>query len=304
MFYKIPYKIREKYREIFTYYLFYRLPFLFSYIPFLKRKLKGFNCFITKDYVTKIPLLLSSIVENFYGVQHGHLWKEKSTPMGDLGFFPLYVKKIFVWGEEFKKRFIERKIEEERIIVSGSPFYVNLFKRKKRFEKIKGRVLWITQQSKGVEDEGIYIFSRFLQGFKMAFSKKENLFLIIKRRERENIKIYKFLLKKFGIKNFRIIKENLWDEIEKAEVIFSSFSTAIYEALLLNKSVICVFPEDLPSPFPYEILGIPYTDDPKKISHYILNPPEIKFNKEKFKLFFENYDNPDIVFMKIEEHLK
>jgi|GEM_PF-6831457 len=304
IFYKIPDEIREKYREIFTYYLFYRLPLLLSYIPFFKKEFKEVDYFITQEDVTKIPVILSSIFKNFYTVQHGHLWKKHTIPMGDFGFFPSKGKKIFVWGKEFKERFIERGVDEERIVISGSPFHVNLFKRKKRFEKIKGRVLWITQQSKGMEDEGIYLFSRFVHGFKIACSKKKELFLIIKARRRENIKIYEYLLKKFKISNYRILKGNLWDEIEKAEIAFSSFSTAIYEAVLLNRSVVCVFPEDLPAPFPYEILKIPYTDNHEKIADYILNPQEIEFDKGKFKLFFENYDNPDIIFMKIREHLK
>jgi len=304
MFYKIPCDIREKYREILTYYLFYRLPLLLSYVPFFKKEFKEVDYFITHEDVTKIPVILSSIFKNFYAVQHGHLWKKHTIPMGDFGFFPSKGKKIFVWGKEFKKRFIERGVDEEKIVVSGSPFHVNLFKRERKFEKIKGRVLWITQQSKGMEDEGIYLFSRFIQGFKIAFSNKKDLFLIIKARPKEDLRMYEYLLKKFKINNYRILKENLWDEIEKAEIAFSSFSTAIYEAVLLNRSVVCVFPEDLPAPFPYEILKIPYTDNPEKIAGYILDPPEIEFNKERFKLFFENYGKPDIVFMKIKEHLK
>lgn len=304
LFYKIPFRIREKYREIFSYYLFYRLPFLLSYIPFFKKEFKKIDYFITQEDVTKIPVILSLIFKNLYTVQHGHLWKKHTIAMGDFGFFPPKGKKIFVWGKEFKERYIERKVNEERIFITGSPFHVNLLKRKRKFEKIKGRVLWITQQSKGMEDEGIYLFSKFLQGFIIALSERRDLFLIIKARPRENLKIYNSLLKRFKINNYRILKENLWDEVEKAEIVFSSFSTAIYEALLLRKSVVCVFPESLPLPFPYEILKIPYTDKPQKIAYYILNPPEIEFDKEKIKLFFENYDNPDNVFMKIEKHLK
>ncbi len=304
IFFNLPLHLREKYREILTYYLFYRIPFLLSYIPYLKKELKKYKHFFTHHEVTKTSLLFVNLIKKSYSVQHGHLWKRNSIAMGDFGFFPTKCDKILVWGEVFKSLFRQRGVPEDKIFICGSPFYVSLFKRRKKHKKIKGRILWITQQAKGMEDEGIYIFSKFLEGFKIYKKKNKESFLIIKARERENLRMYKYLLDKFSIKDYKITLSNLWEEIEKAEVVLSSFSTALYEALILGANIIAIFPENRNPPFPYRDFNIPYTHDPEKIAFYIENPPLIKFDKEKLSLFFHNFFNPEDVYVKFENILK
>ncbi|MEO0270756.1 MAG: hypothetical protein ABIM58_03745 [candidate division WOR-3 bacterium] len=304
LFFKLPSALREKYREIFTYYLFYRIPFLFSYLCYLERELKNYEYFITHENVTKFMIILKKFFNKSFTLQHGHVWKKGVVAMGEFGFFIKNKDNFFVWGEEFKKRFLERNIDEKFIFVTGSPFHVSLFKREKKYQREKGRILYITQQAKGMEDELIYIFSTFLEGYKRALEVKRDLFLVIKARKRENLKIYKELLKKIKFKNFFILTTNLWDEIEKAEIVFSSYSTAIYEALFLNNYIFCIFPKNLTPPFPYDLFKIPFSTDPEEIRNYIINPYPVNNDKNILKKFFDNLLEPDSVFVKIKDTIK
>lgn len=304
LFFKLPSALREKYREMFTYYLFYRIPFLFSYLCYLERELENYEYFITHENVTKFMVILKKIFRKSFILQHGHVWKKNVIAMGEFSYFISNKDNFFIWGEEFKKRFMERNIDEKFIFVTGSPFHVPLFKRERKFKSEKGRILYITQQAKGMEDELLYLFTNFLEGFNRALEVRKDLLLVIKTRKRENLKFYKELLKKFKIKNFVILKENLWDEIEKAEIIFSSYSTAIYESLFLNNHIFCIFPETLTPPLPYDLFKIPFSTLPEKIKDYIINPFPVNSDKNILKKFFNNILEPDSVFVKIKEFIK
>ncbi|MEN3044207.1 MAG: hypothetical protein ABDH37_03185 [Candidatus Hydrothermales bacterium] len=303
LFYKLPKEIRLKYYDVLSYYLFYRIPFLFSYFNFFKREFKEYEYFLTYEEVSKLMVFFRSFFKKFYCFQHGHIWIKDSIPMSDFGFFPVRSDKVFLWGEEFKRRFLERGIDERSLDVIGSVFYVPILKLNRELESEKGRILFITQQFKGMEDELIYLFSRFLKGFKLAMKERENLKLILKARKRENLKIYKILLKKFNIKNYKILTENLIEEIQKAEAVFSIYSTALYEVILFNRYIFCVFPEKCTPFFPYEIFSIPYSDDPEKIKNFIISPFFSSFDKTTLKNYIFNIDDPESVYMKIKRYI-
>ncbi|MEN3045664.1 MAG: hypothetical protein ABDH49_01560 [Candidatus Hydrothermales bacterium] len=303
LFYNLPKKIRQKYYGILSYYLFYRIPFLFSYFNFFKKEFKRYEYFLTSEEVSKLMVIFRSIFKKFYCFQHGHVWTKGSIPMGDLGFFPIRSDKVFLWGEEFKKIFLERDVDEKKLDVVGSILHVKVFKKKKEFESESGRVLFITQQFVGVEDELIYLFSRFLEGFKLACKKREDLKLILKARKREDLKVYKILLKKFNIENFKILTENLIEEIQKAESVFSIYSSALYEAILFNRHIFCVFPENCIPFFPYKFFGIPYSDNPEKIGNFIISPFSFNFDISQFKNYIINVDDPEIVYVKIKRYI-
>lgn len=178
---------------------------------------------------------------NTYAVQHGIInsmspayiinskYKEKIIP-----------KCTFVWGEKYKDILINNTniYDNNNIKVVGQS-RTDLLKnyistKKKKDDKIK--ILYATQYYKDILEPATNILFK-------ALNKMDNEYeIVIKLHPADNYyETYKSLIKKYNIKNVKIIKEgDLYELLNECDVVVSVHSTVVVEGALLNKPSICI----------------------------------------------------------------
>lgn len=172
-----------------------------------------------------------------------------------LGNYQLLRDKIAVWGNIQKDYLVQHhKYDENNIIISGSPRHDSFFKRKVTEMSNKTKVILLTivpiTDTRGQNDTNIYIrFENFIIFFCATIKKFDNVRVIVKLHpaQIEHNEDIKLLFKQID-PTIPVYQTNpLIDLIKSADVVIninpesSDSSTAIMEALILEKPTITVF---------------------------------------------------------------
>lgn len=184
-----------------------------------------------------IPTL---VVQNFIGFY----------PTGRF-MLPLTANKVSVWGAEDKKYLENLGLESNRIVVNGSHVHdhpITGMSRKERdniFEKLhldkdKKTILLASQGYEGfLAEKASGGPIRLALGY---IKNKKDEQMIIKLHPRQEKTLPEGMIKELGVKNAVIIKDefNILDLTKICDIMVTTGSTVIYDAVLVGKPVIVV----------------------------------------------------------------
>ncbi|MBU2576894.1 MAG: CDP-glycerol glycerophosphotransferase family protein [Nanoarchaeota archaeon] len=151
-----------------------------------------------------------------------------------------------VFGPFARKKTIERGMSSKKIVVTGSPLYDVIFKKKMSKKKINDK-----KKKLGLIGKTVVLFAsttnldiakkRLNILFKIA-NKNPNLKVIVKQhpgeyQDKRYEKFYRALAKKYKI-NIIVSKEDMWKMLSLSDIYITDISTTILEALILRKAII------------------------------------------------------------------
>lgn len=191
------------------------------------------RCFIAAGNRLKI---------NTYAVQHGIINETSSTYIINSKYKNVLVpQNTFLWGEKYKELLIANTnvYHKENLSVVGQVRTDQLvengyLKPNKRSGIL--RILYATQYFRDLLEPATLML------FKALNLMNEEYELIIKLHPADlNFEFYKDMMKKFNIKNCKILKDgDLYELIKWSDLIISVHSTVVVEAALMNKPSICI----------------------------------------------------------------
>lgn len=172
----------------------------------------------------------------------------KNTPL----CFPI-PDYTLVFGKFSKDNLIKYGYPDNQIKIFGNPAFFNFEKIKNYFDK----KLLDKKYNIGRDQKVILVTTQYLQKFHTThggfdydeqiveelidrFGNKDQFKIIVKPHPSENIDIYEKLIKKNNVKNFVIIKENLFELISISDIVISIYSYSIMDAICFRKPVIRV----------------------------------------------------------------
>ena len=177
-----------------------------------------------------------------FAVQHGIINETSSTYIINSKYKGLLVPNhTFVWGENYKELLISHTNVYNRgnVNVVGQVRTDSLvqdgyLKRSKRSGSLK--IVYATQYFRDLLEPATLML------FKALNLMKEDYEVIIKLHPADlNFEFYEDMVKKFHIKNCKIIKDgDLYELIKWSDLIISVHSTVVVEAALMNKPSICI----------------------------------------------------------------
>lgn len=177
-----------------------------------------------------------------YAVQHGIINETSSTYIINSRYKEVLVpKNTFVWGEKYKELLTSHtnvynkenvnvvgQVRTDHLVQNG---YLNINKRSGTL-----RIFYATQYFKDLLEPATLML------FNALNLMKEDYELIIKLHPADlNFEFYEDMVKKFHIKNCKIMKDgDLYELIKWSDLIISVHSTVVVEAALMNKPSICI----------------------------------------------------------------
>ncbi|MBP7087895.1 MAG: UDP-N-acetylglucosamine 2-epimerase [Candidatus Omnitrophica bacterium] len=154
---------------------------------------------------------------------------------------PLWDTKLIIGNYQLSKISYDSPVIE-KIIAVGNPYFDNLLKRKPLMKKEE-----ICQRIKVPEGKKILLFT--LQAFRdndglikilcKVMQRLPDCHLVIRPHPTQSDIVYKYIVKKFKIKNITVSKLfDSYDIINIVDLVISISSATIFEAVLLNKPII------------------------------------------------------------------
>lgn len=169
-------------------------------------------------------------------IQHG-MYTESILIHGPLDF-----DRICVWGEFTKRLFVGRGVKKEIISVTGCPKFDVLANRKKAGPSSASQTLLFISSGDMFRDE----MQMLLKELAGILSKNPEMRLIVKMHPREHDR--EFFRNALGIKNdaannISITRdENIYDVLDKSDIVILISSTVGLEALMMGKKLIVFHP--------------------------------------------------------------
>lgn len=177
-----------------------------------------------------------------YAVQHGIINETSSTYIINSKYREVLVpQNTFLWGERYKELLIAHtnvynkenlnvvgQIRTDHLVQNG---YLKMGKSSGAF-----KIFYATQYFRDLLEPATIML------FKALNLMKEDYELIIKLHPADlNFEFYQDMVKKFNIKNCKILKDgDLYELIKWSDLIVSVHSTVVVEAALMNKPSICI----------------------------------------------------------------
>jgi hypothetical protein len=193
-------------------------------------------------------------------------------------------KNFFAWGKDSKEYYLNAKIPQNKIVLSGSPLYDAHFKLKIN-QKPSNTILFATS---GL---GLALDSNTISRTKKYQSFIELVCETIPKLNHKKlaIKLHPFADERIDIPNIareinpdiHIYKhENIINLISNADLVISSHSTVILESMILGKPTMVWLPDDY-----YESIDL----------RYIKSGASLKVDLKNFKTQIDDfYNNPEI----------
>ncbi len=194
------------------------------------------------------------------GLQHGIIYDHheqycfnnfvtKNNPYG----FP-FPDKMILFGDYFKNLLLKKGYPKDSLITFGNPSYFNLKKiesslesknslEKYKIDKNKKIILFATNklQENYVATPHLQYDTQMWEYILKNFKNDDSYFWILKPHPLEKIDIYQEILKKNGSpSNAKIIQGGLHELIYSSDVVISTYSSTIIDALCLKKPIIQV----------------------------------------------------------------
>jgi hypothetical protein len=209
------------------------------------------KCDVKLIYLTDIIGIYESAL---FGATYKLDKKILYSPHGYGGYaVPLYLRKEFyrkilfaASGNEEKGKLLKLGIKKENIFVTGSPFFDEITKYKKKIKKPKKTVTLITQplvEDKYVEEKEYF---NHIRKFLIQINNVKNVArIIVKLHPREKyISRYESIIKSLGLRNVRVTqelgKDALYLILGGSDLLISTGSTTDIEGMMLNKNVIII----------------------------------------------------------------
>lgn len=206
-------------------------------------------------------------------------------------FAPLIATKFAAWGKVSKEFMTKRGVESRRVAITGNPLShdyrkINVgeeFFNKFKLDKNKKIILLLTGGCGQIYPEKQFVeLTKVLIKMLKEFDDRQ---LVIKLHPREKKEIYENIARREDAKNVCIMEDNLKELISIADVIVSVGSTALLEAIALDKPIIIPNLISRPCEVPFVNFRVAkQADDEKTLKKLIENPlPINEKNREKFQ---------------------
>jgi len=184
------------------------------------------ECLIVAAQSQKIPVLL---------IQHG-----QGVGFQNTDFDRFQNVHFAVYGEPEKKTLTASGISAKNIHITGSTLFEDLQKKKGKRRKELKHITIITQPF--VEEK---IWSKkqkklFLLSLKKIMEKLPNKTVTIKIHPIEDKRVYKKFFR--NLSNCRIVDEKLCEVLSKTDIVIGNYSTALIEAMVLDKPLMIFDP--------------------------------------------------------------
>jgi len=183
-------------------------------------------------------------------IQHGVI--------GDiLGFTPVSVDKITVWGNSSRRALIKKTVPKEKIIITGASKFDNIGKFNEEITKNIAREIGLDLSKKYVlfTTQNIPLIEETVKHLCIAVKSISGLQLVIKTHPAEySIKNYQQIIKKSGVKGI-VTSKYLYYLIEGCSAMITVASTTGLEALIMEKPLITLNFFGKTDPMPYAESG-------------------------------------------------
>ena len=214
---------------------------------------------------------------------------------------PVSADFLAVSGEAIKEVYIQSGMPEEKIITTGNPRFDKLFQRNKQddrnaiFKKFdldrEKRLIVLTTENAPVDET-----EELLRAVFSAVNEIDDVQLIVKPHPAETSELHKSLLLEMGINNAMIVEDiEIYELLNAADCVLTSFSATGLEAMMLDKPVISINLTGEPDRMPYAesgaALGVYHEDE---LAPAIMNALTDDAVREKLKsgreTFVERYN--------------
>ncbi len=173
--------------------------------------------------------------------------------------FPNPFTKYAIWGDTHKQAFIQKGINSERIIRTGSPRfdkYIQINSNPQLKSKIKKlvfedfhiginkKIIFLSPPISFFFNFGTYSseIEKITTCILKIIKNLSNIYLIIKLHPMDqNLDLYNDLIEEFGVNNASVVKHyNSFNLLVSCDCLITKYSTVGLEAMILGKSVICL----------------------------------------------------------------
>jgi len=168
-----------------------------------------------------------------------------------------HISKIVVWSENHKQSLVERGVQADRLVVTGSPAHDKIFQQVRNqsesdstriyqhlaIEKDKQIILYTSQPTAIHEFCTVEEQRQFTGNIIKACSRFTPYKLVIKLHPRESIDDYKYLKNHPLRDNFRVVSEkdsDLYDLLYIARLVVTQSSSTGLDAILFDKDMIVI----------------------------------------------------------------
>ena len=173
--------------------------------------------------------------------------------------FPNPFTKYAIWGGTHKQAFVQKGINSERIIRTGSPRfdkYIQINSNPQLKSKIKKlvfedfhiginkKIIFLSPPVSFFFNFGSYSseIEKIITCILNVIKNLSNIYLIIKLHPMDrNLDLYNDLIEEFGVNNASVVKHyNSFNLLVSCDCLITKYSTVGLEAMILGKPVICL----------------------------------------------------------------
>ncbi|MCY6483570.1 hypothetical protein OW763_04285 [Clostridium aestuarii] len=257
----------------------------------LIRKHKIKKCIVVDEGDRPREFIVAANIENVktYAVQHGIINSMSPAYIINSKYKDIIIPKYtFVWGKKYKRILVNNTniYDDKNVIVVGQSRtdLLKQYNTQKQNKDRKIKILYATQYFRDLLESATEIL------FEALSLMDEDYEIVIKLHPADSYyEIYESFIKKYNIRNVRIVKDgDLYELISWCDVVVSVHSTVVVEGAMLNKPSVCIL---LPK---YNDAGNFVRDgvsigvkDKYSLKESLENIKEYKFD-EKFKKYIED----------------
>ena len=266
--------------------------------------------------IAPIPSMIIAICKQLkiktIGMQHGIIYDYEASYSNIFGnenpcWIPI-PEKMLLFGEIEKQILIQKGYPSKNLVVFGNPLFFKLDKINGYLQNRKlGKIYNINTQKKVIlffssgyhnkyQPVGKYEYDLIIWKYLLEkFSKRKDFVVILKLHHWEESESFEEILRDNGIKNCKILKDNVMEMIYLSSVVVSTISTTIIDSLCFDKPVIQVIFNETKFKNPFDGYEAVITSKLNELEEKIL---EILNNKDMCdkivkngKVFLKKYYN-------------
>lgn len=243
------------------------------------------------------------------GFQHGIIHSHHPFYMHDQFFsntnhfgFQL-PDKLMLFGKIPKDILMSKGYPESQLVQYGNPMFFEIEKLKKIPRSDLLKKLYLPTNSTFVlfAPPGMYIYKNSKRNLNLEIFDKlfevqnsnKNFFILVKPHPSDDVNDYHLRIK--GNKNIKILDGDLLESILMSDIVLSSFSTSVIDALCLEKPVVKIKFDEFKIEQPYDNYDAVFESTIQEIPlmiNKILENPDLCYKKNlNAKKFIKNYYN-------------
>ena len=174
---------------------------------------------------------------------------------------PVSADFLAVSGEAIKEVYVQSGVQEDKIIITGNPRFDKLYQRNEQndrnaiFTKFnldrKKKLIVLTTENASVDETDELLRAAF-----STVNEIKDIQLIVKPHPAETSELHKLLLYEMNINNAIIVEDiDIYELLNAADCVLTSFSATGLEAMMLGKPVISINLTGEPDRMPYAESG-------------------------------------------------